>query len=258
MSGLGGLISDSIVDVAFSPDGSTAEPQVHGGVHQPREERKKKTDEEEEDEVLKEEEEEEAMISSALLEPSTLPWPGDKDKRPQTDTSDGAWSERRGSKPEERDTGISAGSLDLSEKQSEAESDRKGKAKWRESMPEGDRWREDEDEPRRDGDGSQADDEYEEEEAGGGGGGGGESHWMSEKPALGFTPQVTIVHPSGKSPPEESRLFIEKNAEPQVEPDGAAQLHPEWTEQDDKDCEWRTHTEPVCVCVCVCAGFLQC
>ncbi|XP_035038033.1 transmembrane protein 79 [Hippoglossus stenolepis] len=237
MSGLGGLISESIVHVAFSPDGSTAEPQVDGGVHPPWEERKKKTDEEEEeeDEVLKKgedhgDEEEEEAISSALLEPSTLPWPGDKDKRPQTDTSDGAWSERGGSKPEERDTGISAGSLDLSEKQSEAESDRKGKAKWRESMPEGDRWRDDEDEPQRDGDGSQADDEYEEEEAGGG----GESHWMSEKPALGFTPQVTIVHPSGKSPPEESRLFIEKDAEQQVDPDGAAQLDSEWTEQDDK------------------------
>ncbi|XP_053302926.1 transmembrane protein 79 isoform X2 [Pleuronectes platessa] len=246
MSGLGGLISESIADGAFPPHGSTVEPQVDGGVNPPYEDRKKKTneEEEEEDEVLKKgedhgDEEEEEAISSALLEPSTLPWPGDKDRRPQTDNSDGAWSERGGSKPEERDTGFSAGSQDMSEKQSEAEGGRKAKAKWRESMPEGDRWRDDEVEPRRDGDGSQADDEYDDEEeeegGGGGGGGGGESHWMSEKAALGFTPQVTIVHPSGRSPPEESRLFIEKEGEPQVEPDGGAQLHPEWEEQDDQD-----------------------
>nr|XP_019957546.1 PREDICTED: transmembrane protein 79-like [Paralichthys olivaceus] len=240
MSGPGGLISELIVDVASSPDGPTAKPPADGGVNPLCEGRKKmKGEEEEEYEVLKEEEdhgnkeeEEEEAISSAHLEPCTLPWPGDKDKRPQAD-NDGAWSERGVSEPEERDTGISTGSQDLSEKQSEAWRDRKSRAKWRESMPEGERWRDDEVEPRRDdhGDGSQADDEEEddeeeeEEEEGG-----GEQHWMSEKAAL--SPQVTIVHPSCKSLPEESRLFIEKDAESQVEPDAAAQLHPEWTEED--------------------------
>ncbi|XP_018540594.2 LOW QUALITY PROTEIN: transmembrane protein 79 [Lates calcarifer] len=247
MSGQGGLISELIEDVALSPDGPTAEPQIAGN-KKPQEsdsveERHKITDDddEEEEEVLKEEqdqeeeeEEEEEVTGSALLEPSTLPWPGDKDKRPQLDNDDGVWSEKGVSEPEERDTGISRGSQDLSEEQSQSESERKSKAKWRESMPEGERWRDDEIEVQRDdkGDGSQADDEEEdddEEEE-------DESNWMSEKAALSFTPQVTIVHPSSKELPEGSQLFIEKDdeREPQVEPASAMQYYPEWMEQDDK------------------------
>ncbi|GAA6227314.1 transmembrane protein 79-like [Lates japonicus] len=250
MSDQGGLISELIEDVALSPDGPTAEPQIAGN-KKPQEsdsveERNKITDdeeEEEEEEALKEEqdqeeeeeeEEEEEVTSSALLEPSTLPWPGDKDKRPQLDNDDGVWSEKGVSEPEERDTGISRGSQDLSEEQSQSESERKSKAKWRESMPEGERWRDDEIEVQRDdkGGGSQADDEEEdddEEEEDG-------SNWMSDKAALSFTPQVTIVHPSSKELPEESRLFIEKDdeREPQVEPVSAMQYYPEWMEQDDK------------------------
>ncbi|KAE8281921.1 hypothetical protein D5F01_LYC19310 [Larimichthys crocea] len=151
--------------------------------------------------------EEEEMTKSAHLEPSTLPW-SDKDKRPLTDSDNGVWSGKIVSEPEERDTGISGGSQDLSEEQSQAESDRKSKAKWRESMPEGERWRDDEIEVQRHdkGDGSLADDEEEEEEEEE-----GESHWISEKAALGFTPQVTIVRPSSKELPEESRLFIERD-----------------------------------------------
>ncbi|TMS18599.1 Transmembrane protein 79 [Larimichthys crocea] len=99
-------------------------------------------------------------------------------------------------------------------------------------MPEGERWRDDEIEVQRHdkGDGSLADDEEEEEEEEE-----GESHWISEKAALGFTPQVTIVRPSSKELPEESRLFIERDEkeEPQMEPDSAMQYYPEWTEQQD-------------------------
>lgn len=177
------------------------------------------------------------MTTSALLEPSTLPWPGDKDRRPQTDNDDGVLSEKRVSEPEEREMEMNGGSQDLSEEL--RGSDRKSKARWRESMPEGERWRDDEIEEQQDrkGDGSLADDEDEEEEEEEEG-----SNWISEKAALGFTPQVTIVRPSSKELPEESRLFIEKDEkeELQMEPDSAAQFYPEWTEEDDKFCEYKT------------------
>ncbi|XP_040910020.1 transmembrane protein 79-like [Toxotes jaculatrix] len=241
MSGLGGLTSELTEDVTQSPDGPIAEPPIAAN-KKPQEnnsveETNKITHEEEEslkeeEDQEKEEEEEEKVTSSALLEPSTLPWPGDRDKRPQADIDDGIWSERGVSEPEERDTGISGGSQDLSEKQSQAESDKKIKAKWRESMPEGERWRDDEIKVHRDneGDSSEADDEHEEDEAE------EELDWISEKAALGFTPQVTIVRPSSREHPEESLLFIEKDIEKelQVESDSAVQVYAEWTEQDDK------------------------
>ncbi|XP_032391407.1 transmembrane protein 79 isoform X2 [Etheostoma spectabile] len=214
MSGLGGLIIDVIEDVALSP----AEPQI--AVSKKPEEIKsieetqgvtdeQEEEEEDEDDTKKEEE----LTRSAHLEPSTLPWPGDKDKRPQMENEDGVWSEK-------------GGSQDLSEEQSQAESDTK--SKWRESMPEGERWRDDEMEMQRDdkGDGSLADDEEEEKEKG------GESNWIPEKAFLSFSPHVTIVRPSGKELPEESQVFIEK--EPQTEPDLAPQVHQERTKQDDK------------------------
>ncbi|KAM9340397.1 transmembrane protein 79-like [Symphorus nematophorus] len=236
MSDQGGLSSE---EVAVSPAAPTAEPQVVAKKPQEidsTEERRELTDEEEEDvkeeeeDQEEEEEEEEEMSRSAHLEPSTLPWPGDKDKRPQTDNDEGVWSE----KAEERDTGISGGSQDLSEERSQGEADTKSKDKWRESMPEGERWRDDDIEVQREekGDGSMADDEEEEDEEEEEE---GESHWMSEKAALGFTPQVTIVRPCSKEIPEESRLFIERDEkELQEEPDPAVQYYPEWTEQDDK------------------------
>ncbi|XP_029299694.1 transmembrane protein 79 isoform X2 [Cottoperca gobio] len=222
MSGLSTLITDSTEEDALSP----AEPQIAGSKKPEEsssiEERQELTDEEEEDKNSREEEEEEEEVtSSAHLEPTTLPWPGDTAKRPHTDNDDGVWSE-------ERDTGFSGGSQDLSEEHSQAKSDRK--SKWRESMPEGERWRDDEIEVQRDdkGEGSLADDEDEEDEEEEE----GESNWISEKAALGFSPQVTIVRPSSKELPEESRLFIEKDIE--TEPDSAAQIYSEWTTQDDK------------------------
>uniref|UniRef100_A0A3P8SEF2 Transmembrane protein 79a n=1 Tax=Amphiprion percula TaxID=161767 RepID=A0A3P8SEF2_AMPPE len=192
MSGPGGLITDKVEEVA--PPGPTAEPQVGKSA-------------EERSEELKEEEEE--MTSSAHLEPSTLPWPGDKNNTPLLDQDDGVWSDKAASEPEERDTGISGGSQDLSEEQSQPESDIKNKAKWRESMPEGERWRDDEIEVQRDdkGDGSLADDEEEEEE-----------------------------EDESNEAPAESRHIIEKEEEmePQMEPESAVQYYPQWTEQDDK------------------------
>ncbi|XP_076005860.1 uncharacterized protein LOC143000435 [Genypterus blacodes] len=157
-----------------------------------------------------------------VLEPATLPWPGDKDK---VDTDDGVWSEKGGSEQEET-TATSGGSQELSEDQSKTESDRKRQSKWRESMPEGEKWRDDEIEVERErkGDGSLADDEEEEEEE--------EelSNWMPEKAALVFTPQVKIVHRSSKELLEEKGPFIEKEVEPELS--SAVQLYPEWTDQE--------------------------
>lgn len=169
MSDQGGLASEEAVVL---PSGAAAEPQIATKkVQEGRrtEEQREITDEEEE------KEEEEEVTTSALLEPSTLPWPGDKD---------GVWSEKRVVEPEEKDAEMTGGSQDLSE-----ESERKSKARWRESMPEGERWRDDDIEVQQldKGDGSLADDEDEEEEEE------GESKWISEKAALGFTPEVRIV-----------------------------------------------------------------
>ena len=82
---------------------------------------------------------------SAALEPCTLPWPGDR--KPQAEQEDdGIWSEKCTSEPEDGDTGISRGSQDISEKQSQEEEEggTRNKSKWRESMPEGERWQSDE------------------------------------------------------------------------------------------------------------------
>lgn len=242
MSDRGGLVSELIKDVELSPAGLTAEPQIAGRKMSQEsnsaEEMNKMTDEEEDDELKEEEdheedeeeEEEEEVTRSALLEPSTLPWSGDK--KLQTDNAHGVWSEKGASEPEERDAEISGGNQVVSEEQRQAESDRKSKAKWRESMPEGERWRDDEIEVQQDHkkDKSVADEEGEQK---------GEMNWISEKATLGFIPQVTIVHPSSKELPEESRHFIEKDIdrESQMEPDSAAQIYSEWTEQDDKYCE---------------------
>ncbi|XP_071374131.1 transmembrane protein 79-like [Centroberyx affinis] len=228
MSGQSGLIPESDEEVV---SGATAEPQVSGGKDQQGVEEKIKEEESKEKEGDQEEEEE--VTGSAVLEPSTLPWPGDKEKRLEADEEDVVSSEKAVSEEGERDVGASGGSQDLSEGRSRAESDRKTKAKWRESMPEGERWREDEVELQRadKGDGSLADDEDEEEDDEEE----GQENWMPEKAALVFTPQVKILHPSSKELPQESRHFIEKDTEKemQTEPASAVQFYPEWTEQDD-------------------------
>uniref|UniRef100_A0A3P9PAV0 Transmembrane protein 79a n=1 Tax=Poecilia reticulata TaxID=8081 RepID=A0A3P9PAV0_POERE len=120
------------------------------------------------------------MVKSAHFEPSTLPWSGDKHRRLLLEQDDDVLG------PEEKDSGLSQ---DLSEERSQADGDVRSKAKWRESMPEGERWRDDEIALQRSnkGDGSLADDEDE-----------GDDGWMSEKPSMGFTPHVRIVCPTTK------------------------------------------------------------
>ncbi|XP_028317441.1 uncharacterized protein LOC114472392 [Gouania willdenowi] len=170
-------------------------------------------------------EEKELKISSAHFEPATLPWSEDKNKNVVMGKGK-LWSEKEGWDPEERDTGFSGGSQDLSEEHSQTEDNLKNKAKWRESMPEGERWRDDDNEVEKHadkGDGSLADDEEEEEE---------------EKGDESFTPNVMIVHPSGKEAAEESKRHFrdveEVEKELQMEPDSAVQVHQEGTEDYDK------------------------
>lgn len=166
---------------------------------------------------------------SAALEPCTLPWPGDR--KPQAEQEDdGIWSEKCTSEPEDGDTGISRGSQDISEKlsQGEEEGGTRNKSKWRESMPEGERWQSNEIKGRG---GSLADDEDEgdDEDA--------EVQWREEKGVPGFTPQVTIVRMSSKDLQEEQErpLFEETDGyrEPYPE-EGSVQMYHEWPQKDDK------------------------
>lgn len=233
MSGQGGLAPE---EVAPSPAGPASPPTVAKKELQDgnstEENRANITDQEEEEEEEDSEEKEE-VITSAHLEPSTLPWPGDKDKRPQTVNDDGGWSGKQVSEPEEMDVEKNGGGQDPPEELREG--DRTSKARWRESMPEGERWRDDEIEVLKQNDtqdGSLADDEdeeekeEEEEDA---------KYWVSEKPVPGFTPQVTIVHPSNKELPKESRVCLERVEKEvvQMEPNSAAQFYPEWTGEDE-------------------------
>lgn len=170
-------------------------------------------------------EQEEEVRTSAHLEPSTLPWPGDRNISDEDDNASGS---------EERDTGISRGSQDLSEEQSQVEGD--VKSKWRESMPEGERWRDDDIQVERKDEGLLADDEEEEEK----------EDWPSEKHSLGFTPHVEVLCPSSKDSPEEDQYFREEalreeqreaQRELLMEHNLAAQFYSEWEEQD-KYCEF--------------------
>ncbi|PWA15174.1 hypothetical protein CCH79_00008709, partial [Gambusia affinis] len=210
---MAGLVVDLNDMVVFPPDGSNGKPKITEGEKQEDSD----TSAEELKESTDEEEEEEEMVRSAHCEPSTLPWPGDKHRRLLLDDGLG---------PEEKDSGLSQ---DLSEERSQADGDVRSKAKWRESMPEGERCRDDEIELRRNdkGDGSLADDEDEEDEG-----------WMSEKPSTGFTPHVTIVCPTTNELPEEERYFKEEEEEEKrelnMEHNPAAQFYPEWEDQDDK------------------------
>ncbi|XP_008420417.1 transmembrane protein 79 [Poecilia reticulata] len=221
MAGQDGLVVDLNDVVVFLSDGSNAKPKIAEGEKQEdsdtsAEELKESTDEEEE-------EEEEEMVKSAHFEPSTLPWSGDKHRRLLLEQDDDVLG------PEEKDSGLSQ---DLSEERSQADGDVRSKAKWRESMPEGERWRDDEIALQRSnkGDGSLADDEDE-----------GDDGWMSEKPSMGFTPHVRIVCPTTKELPEEERYYREEEKveeeekrELNMEHNPDAQFYHEWEDQEDK------------------------
>ncbi|XP_077362240.1 transmembrane protein 79 [Festucalex cinctus] len=158
------------------PVGPNAQGQLTGSNENGEEEFKEEKDDEEKKELVKMEEEE-VEVEVPGASDVTLPWPGDRDRK--SEDTDGVSSGVCVSDVEDKDGhGLS-------------------KAKWRESMPEGDKWRDDLPVSPRDskGDGSLADDEHEEEE----------SCWVSEKGATGFTPQVKIVRRQS-SEVQESRL----------------------------------------------------
>ncbi|KAM3858152.1 uncharacterized protein ACN63O_017707 [Diretmus argenteus] len=152
---------------------------------------------------------------SAVSEPSTLLWPGDKEKTKGISAENGVFED------EEGDGGPSGGSQDPPGDRS----DRERKAKWRESMPEGDRWRDD-DVGEDKGDGSLADDEEEKEEE-------DRVNWMPEKAALVFTPQVKIVHPYGKELHRESRRNVQEDAEKETDRASAVQYYPHYLEDEE-------------------------
>lgn len=186
----------------------------------------RETSEEEE----KEEEEEDA-VTSAHLEPSTLPWSGVKHKTPDRDQVS---SEKNA--PQSEDEEMYRGSPDLP--YLHKASSKHSKARWRESMPEGDRWRDDAIEVQKDDkrDCSVADDEAEDEEEEETD---GEPMWIPEKAPLGLMANVKIVHPSSQEQPEECRVFLkrEEEEELQMKPDLTAQFYPDWTEEDNKHSE---------------------
>ncbi|KAM4549826.1 uncharacterized protein V3H82_019040 [Fundulus diaphanus] len=157
--------------------------------------------------------EEERRERTEMSEATTLPWPGDKNMKLLLDQE-----EEEASGSEERDTGISqGGSQDLSEEQSQAEGVVRSTAKRRR----------DEIKLKRNDKGydSLTDDEEEERD----------KEWKSEKPSIGFTPNVTIVRPTTKELPEENLYLREEVAERQVwlEPDADSQ-YGEREDQDDK------------------------
>lgn len=197
--------------VALLPFGPIAQGQPTGSIKTAEEELKELKPED----VVKMEEE---VPGAADV---TLPWPGDRDKR--NEDADGA----------------SLGDCVSDDK----DDDGLSKAKWRESMPEGDKWRDDPPALQRDskGDGSLADDEEEEEE--------NEeeeaSHWVSEKGAMGFTPQVTVIRrQSSEVVPQESRLDMGMDDRHEHDKDNARKSQTplgDCNELQQNDCEYNTH-----------------
>lgn len=215
MSDPEGLSSEKVSPLPASP----LEAAANG--HQATEEESRRRDEEEKEE---EKEEEEEMASSAHLEPSTLPWPGDKDLKLQMGANSALLTDEV---LEPKDKNV-AEVQDAAEEEGSA---KKTRSRWRESMPEGEKWRDDEVEVQHEGrgDGSLADDEDEgddddhEEEEG----------WISR----GFTPEVTIVRPSCKVQPDERQPFLQREEAP-VGMDAASPYYRHYEEEDDKYCKY--------------------
>lgn len=175
-----------------------------------------------------EEEEEEEIASSAHLEPSTLPWPGDKDLKLQVG-ADKALEHQ-----DEDLADVQEPSDDEEEEEGEEGRAQKTRSRWRESMPEGEKWRDDEVEVQHEGSGSLADDEDDDEEEEDDE---EEVKWISEKAARGFTPEVTIVRPSCKVQPEECQPFLQRD-KALLGLDPASSFYGKYEEEDDKYCKY--------------------
>ncbi|XP_024154180.1 transmembrane protein 79 isoform X2 [Oryzias melastigma] len=146
--------------------------------------------EEEEDQDMEEEE----KSPSALLEPSTLLWSGNLNRKILLEQN-----------PDSEEGGEGSQVTDPS--------------RWRESMPEGERWR---DEVLKE-DCWLADDEEEEDE---------DTEVKSGKPAAGFTPHITVLTQDPN--PDEIQGFPEKEAGPPAEPGREEPLYREEWEEDNK------------------------
>ncbi|CAB1320878.1 unnamed protein product, partial [Coregonus sp. 'balchen'] len=222
---------------------TAAGPQTPGAEQQGPEHRRTEEEKWEEDE--KQEKEKEKATSSAALEPSTLLCLGDREREGEKGGVASESEGTEGDEEEEREAERRVGSPELLEGQeSQPESERK--AKWRESMPEGERWRDDEVEGGEERDGSLADDEEEGEE--------GPVNWMPEKVAQVFTPTV-IVRPSSKREefPLENSHYGEMDTEspflePQTHTAPPVHYYPQWTEDPDN------HTH---MCGGVCGDVLK-
>ena len=201
--------------------------------------------EDEDDEEEEEEEEDKTEACSALSEPSTLPWPDDKlglmpeteDSRVSSGKGRAAEEEEKEEEEEEEDEEESGGS----QSSTHPEGGMKRRSQWRESMPEGERWRAYEAEGQQQdksarsvADGEEDEDADDEDSV----------NWMPEKAALVFTPQVSIVNPfGGESAPGENKHDVEnmyaKNDLYEKEPpaQSAVDVHQysEWPEEDDGD-----------------------
>ncbi|KAL0962261.1 hypothetical protein UPYG_G00337780 [Umbra pygmaea] len=214
--------------LTFNPDGSTA---AGAWEHQDLEHRRREENGEQD-----EKQEEVEAASSKTLEPSTLTWPEDLGKEREEKNGGQATDRHRAEEEEEEE-------VDLLHGQESQPGNEHRTKKWRDSMPEGDRWRDEEEGGHGEGnDGSLADDEQEEEETPG--------NWMPEKAAQVFTPTV-IVRPSSKLEefPLKERQHGEMHAENRaLEPQTPVHHYPVWNEEPDKY---------ICVCDGGCGDVLK-
>ncbi|KAJ8000228.1 hypothetical protein DPEC_G00202660 [Dallia pectoralis] len=213
------------------PDGSTAvgEWEQQGQGHTEMEAEKRDNSEVLEDEVQ--------TNRSAAVEPSTLTWPEDRERERAGER--GVLGPDGGAvgKPERR-TENGVGSQELLQKR-ENQPESETKTTWRDSMPEGDRWRDEEVGERqvKQTDGTLADDEEEDEDED------TLNNWMPEQAAHVFTPTV-IVRPSSKL--EEIPLKYFHNGEmhgancnflePVTPTAPQVQYYPQWTEEPEDVC----------------------
>ncbi|CAL8396991.1 unnamed protein product [Gadus morhua 'NCC'] len=186
---------------------------------------KDKSCEEEEEEEEEEVEEEQSVFCSAPSEPSTLPWPGDKLGRMLGAEDSGTMSAI--DRVSEEETAWSQSSR-------QAEGNLKRRSKWRESMPEGERWRAYESEGQHGdkGSGSLADGEEEEEDD-------GSVNWMPEKAALVFTPRVNILNNQGEGEgaPAENTYRDDPMNEKEPRATSTVDVHQysEWPEEEEEE-----------------------
>ncbi|CAL8294865.1 unnamed protein product [Merluccius merluccius] len=197
--------------------GPSSDPTAEGHIQEKHtsEEVKGAGEEEGSPEDDDDEEEDKTEACSALSEPSTLPWPDDKlGLMPETEDSRVSSGKVRAAEEEEEEEDEEEEEEDEeesggSQSSTHPEGGMKRRSQWRESMPEGERWRAYEAEGQQQdksarsvADGEEDEDADDEDSV----------NWMPEKAALVFTPQVSIVNPfGGESAPGENKHYDVEN-----------------------------------------------